>query len=136
VLDDVQPRRFLVEPARKDPLETPLRVADVELDEGAGQLLDLPGRRRLAGAQPDDDVADPDRLARPQGEFARQAVALVQKADHGHALGHGRRAGREPGHGLRDVDRIGLGRCIALLVLLPRALRRAGAERERGQGQT
>ena len=66
VLDDVERRRFLVEPARKDPLELALRVAHVELDEGAGQLLHLPGRGRLAGAQPDDHVADAHRLAGPQ----------------------------------------------------------------------
>jgi len=59
VLDDIQAGRFLVEPAGEDPLELALRVAHVDLDEGAGQLLDLPRRGRLAGAQPHDDVADP-----------------------------------------------------------------------------
>jgi hypothetical protein len=136
VLDDVEPRRFLVEPTGKYPLEAALGVADVELDEGAGQLLDLPGRGRLAGAQPYDDVADPHRLSRAQGEFARQAVALVEETDHRHPLGHRCRPWRQPGHGLRDVDRVGFGRRIALLILLARALRRAGAERQRNQGET
>jgi hypothetical protein len=50
MLDRVERRRFLVEPAGKDAAELALRIADVELQEGAGQLLDLPRRRRFAGA--------------------------------------------------------------------------------------
>jgi hypothetical protein len=63
VLGDVEGRRFLVQPAGEDPLEATLRVTDVELDEGAGDLLYLPGGGRLAGAQADDDVPGADRLA-------------------------------------------------------------------------
>jgi hypothetical protein len=136
VFDDVEPRRFLVKPARKDPLEAALGVANVELDEGAGQLLDFPRRRCLASAQPDDDVAEPDRLARPHGELARNAVALVEEADHRHALRHRRGAGCKLGHRLRNVDRIGFRFGGVLLILLLRSLRRAGAERQRGQGKT
>ena len=109
VLDGVERRSLLVEPAREDSLELALRIADVELDEGAGQLLGLPGRGRLAGTEPDDDVADPDRLTRPQLEIALQAVALVEKADHRDSPGHRRGAGRDRGHGLRNVDRLRLG---------------------------
>ena len=79
VLDGVERRRFLVEPARKDALELPLRIAHVDLDEGAGQLLDLPGRGGLAGAQPNDHVAVAHRLAGPQREFPHLAVALVEE---------------------------------------------------------
>jgi hypothetical protein len=109
VLDDVERGRFLVEPAREDPPEL-LRAggAHVELDEGAGQLLHLPGRGRLAGPQANDDVAEADRLAGAQAELAHLAVALVEKPQHRDALGHRRGAGREPGHGLRDIDRVGL----------------------------
>ena len=51
VLDDVERRRFLVEPAGEDPLPVPVGPLHIELDEGAGQLLRLPRRGRLAGAQ-------------------------------------------------------------------------------------
>jgi hypothetical protein len=114
VLDDVERRRFLVQPARKDPLPPPLRAAHAKLHESAGQLLDLPGRRRLAGPQAHGRVADPDRLARPQGEIARDAVALVEEAEDGDPLGHGRGAGRDGRHGLGDVDGAGLARRLAL----------------------
>jgi hypothetical protein len=79
-------------------------IADEDLDEGAGQLLRLPRRRRLAGAQPDDDVLHPERLARLHDEVAREAVALVQKADHRHAVLHRSRARGLGDDGLRDVD--------------------------------
>jgi hypothetical protein len=127
VLDGVEPRRFLVEPAREDPAEIlRARIADVDLDEGAGQLLHLPGRGRLAGAQPHDDVAGADRLAGAQRKFTHLAVALVEQPQHPDALGHRRGAGRELGDGLRDVD--GLDFFRILLVLLLGALRRAGGE--------
>jgi hypothetical protein len=135
VLDDIEPRRFLVKPAREDtPEALGAGIADVDLDEGAGQLLDLPGRGRLAGAQPHDDVADPGRLARMKREFAHLAVALVQQPQHGDALGHRRRAGRQLGDGLGHVDRLDL--FVILLVLLLGALRRAGGEHgEDGEGR-
>jgi hypothetical protein len=132
VLDDVEPRRFLVEPARKDPPEgLGARIADVDLDEGAGQLLHLPWRGRLAGAQPHDDVAGANRLARAQREFAHLAVALVEQPQHRDPLGHRRGAGRELGDGLRDID--GLDFFRILFILLLGALRRAGGEDERSR---
>jgi hypothetical protein len=133
VLDDVEPRRFLVEPAREDPAENlRARIADVDLDEGAGQLLHFPGRGRLAGAKPHDDVAGADRLARVQREFAHLAVALVEQPQHRDALGHRRGAGRQLGDGLRHVD--GLDFLGILLVLLLGALRRAGGD-GKGSGE-
>jgi hypothetical protein len=127
VLDDVEPRRFLVEPAREDPPEIGRsRIADVDLDEGAGQLLHFPGRGRLAGPQPHDDVAGADRLPRPQREFAHLAVALVEQPQHRDPLRHRRGAGRQPGDGLRHVDRLDfLG---ILLVLMLGALRGAAGK--------
>jgi hypothetical protein len=104
MLDDVERRGLLVEPAREDPLPPALRVADVELDESPGQRLHLPGRGRLAGAKPDDRVAHPNRLARLESDRPRNAVALVEKPEDGHALGHRSRPRRHRGHGLRDVD--------------------------------
>jgi len=130
VLDGVERRRFLVEPARKDPAELPVRAAHVELHEGAGQLLDLPRRGRLAGAQPHDHVADAHRLAGPQGQVAPEAVALVEQADHRDPLRHRRRAGRELRHCLGDVDRLVLDFGAALLIGLVRAPGGTGGKRK------
>jgi hypothetical protein len=105
VLDDVERRRFLVQPARKDSLPSPLRIADVELDEGAGKRLNLPGRGRLAGPEPNDGVADANRLARLQGQVPGDSVALVEQSEHRHPLRHRGRPGGDGGDGLRDVDR-------------------------------
>jgi hypothetical protein len=134
MLDDVERRRLLVEPAREDAVEGPLGVGHVELDEGAGQLLDLPRRRRFAGAQADDDVPDPHRLAGLQRQVPLDAVALVEQADHGDALRHRRRARRFAGHRLRNVHRRLLDRRLAVTLALRRALGPAGGERrQRGQ---
>jgi hypothetical protein len=104
MLDDVERRSLLVEPAREDALPATLRVAHVELDEGAGQSLHFPRRRGLAGAKPDDRIPHPDRLAGLERDRARDAVALVQEAEHRHPLRHRSRAGRDGGDGLRNID--------------------------------
>jgi hypothetical protein len=115
MLDDVERRRFLVEPAGEDSLEAAVGLAHVQLDEGAGQLLRLPRRCGLAGAKPDHDVADPDRLARLHLEVSRDSVPLVEEADHCDALSHRSGSGRLAGNGLRYVDDLGLvlGRSVA-----------------------
>ena len=105
VLDDVERRRLLVEPAREDPLPAPLRIAHVELDEGAGQLLHLPGRGGLAGAQADRSRRRSAPPGRASGRsVAGYAVALVEEAEHRDPLRHRRRPRRHRGDGLRDVD--------------------------------
>jgi hypothetical protein len=115
VLDNVQRRRLLVEPSREDAPELPVEAPHVELDEGAGQLLDLPGRSRLAGAKPHDHVvADPQRLARLQRQLARDAVALVEEAENRHPLRHRSGPRRFGGDRLRDVDRLRLGLALGL----------------------
>jgi hypothetical protein len=114
MLDDVERRRFLVQPAGEDALPALLGVAHVELDEGAGQRLDFPRRAGLAGAQPDDDVAHPHRLAGLQAEVARQAVALVEQAQHRDPLRHRRRPGGQGGHRLGNVDRARLARILGV----------------------
>lgn len=117
-------------------MEGTLRIGDIELDEGAGQLLDFPRRRRLAGAQADDDVARADCLTRLQREILLDAVALVEQADHGDALGHRSRAGRLAGHRLRDVHRLRLGARLGVALPLGRAFGIAGGERrKRGKHQ-
>jgi hypothetical protein len=118
MLDDVERRRFLVEPSREDALPPPLRVADVELDEGAGELLNLPRRRRLARPKANDRVADPNRLARLEGQRARDTVALVEEAEHRDPLRHRGRAGGDARDGLRNVDGLRLARRLAITRLL------------------
>ena len=97
-------------------------LLDIELQEGAGQGLRLPRRGRLAGPQPDDGIADSDRLARPEREIADDAVALVEEADHGDALRH-RSHARQVCRDLRQADVDGIGNAFLLLPLL---LRHAG----------
>ena len=130
MLDDVERRRFPVEPARKDAAELAIRAAHVQLHEGAGILLVLPGRGGLAVAQPDDHLADAHGLAGPESQIAFETVALVEQADHRDALGHGRRAGGELLHRLRHVDGLVLDLGLALAVRLVGAARGAGRERK------
>jgi hypothetical protein len=112
-------------------VESALGIGDVQLDEGAGQLLDLPGRGRLAGAKANDDVAHAQGLAGLQRQVALDAVALVQKADDGDALVHRRRPRRLGGDGLRDVDRLRGLACLAVALSLGRALGAAGGHRRK-----
>jgi hypothetical protein len=130
MLDDVERRCFLVEPAGEDAAELAVRPTHVQLDEGAGQLLGLPGGRGLAVAQPHDHVADTDGLAGPERQVALDAVALVEQAKHRDPLRHGRRARRELRHRLRHVDRLVLDRRVVLAAALVGAPGRAGGERE------
>jgi hypothetical protein len=130
VLDDVPGRRLLVQPAREDPAELAVRAAHIQLDESAGQLLDLPGLGRLTGPQPDDRVADPDRLARPQREVSFLPVALVEEAKHGDTLRHRRGARSELVHRLGNIARLVLELGLLLPVGVLGAARRAAGERE------
>ncbi|GAA4712856.1 hypothetical protein GCM10023325_05630 [Sphingomonas lutea] len=135
MLDRVERWRFLVQPARKDPLPITVGTLHVDLDEGAGQPLILPRRARLAGAQADDQVFPPDRLARPQGYRLGDPVAFVEDA-------HDRDALRHRGHaGLIDAGRRGgVGnhrRAIVLGAVLAFTASREGkgAGQDRGRGE-
>jgi hypothetical protein len=88
VFDDVERRRFLVQPAGKDPLPLPVRPLGVDLDERAGQLLFLPWSRGLTGAETDDHVLPARRLPRVKRHILDDAVALVEDAEHRDALRH------------------------------------------------
>jgi hypothetical protein len=90
VLDNVERRRFLVEPAGENPAPLLVRLLDVDLDERARQLLLFPRRRRLAGAKPHDHVLPANRLAGVQGHCLDNAVALVEESEHGNPLRHRR----------------------------------------------
>jgi hypothetical protein len=97
VLDHVERGRLAVQPAREDTLELVLQVAHVHLHERTGERLRLPGRRCLAGLDADDDVFDAPSLAGAQPQLPFDAVALVEDAEHRHALGHRRGARRQFG---------------------------------------
>jgi hypothetical protein len=134
VLDDVQRRRFLVQPAREDAPVAALRIArllDVELHECAGQPLRLPRRRGFAGTQPHDRVADPRRLAGLELQLLGDAVALVEEAEHRHALRHGGRSRRLGADRLRDVD--GARLAIAAARARSAAALPAGGKRKHGR---
>jgi hypothetical protein len=92
VLDDVQRRRFLVEPAREHPAPALVGAQHVDLDEGAGQFLLFPRRGRLARPQPNDHILPPRRLAGVERDRLDDAVALVEDPEHRHALRHRRHA--------------------------------------------
>ena len=103
MLNDVERRAFLVEPARKDPLPRAPRLLDVELNESAGEPLILPRRGRVARAQANHRVAQADRLSGLERDVADDAVALVEKSEHRDPLAHRGYAG----HGLgraRGID--------------------------------
>jgi hypothetical protein len=123
VLDDVERRRFLVEPAGEHPLPALVGLLHVDLDEGAGQLFLLPRRGRFAGAQADDHVLPPRRLARVESDVLDDSVALVEDAEHRHPLCHRRDAPLAISR-RSDLPRTGRGG-ILLLRALP-----AGGERD------
>jgi hypothetical protein len=92
VLDDVERRRLLIDPARKGALPLLVGPLHVQLNEGAGQRLRFPRRRLLAGAKPHDRILDPHRLARLQHQVADDAIALVEEAEDRDPLRHRRHA--------------------------------------------
>jgi hypothetical protein len=104
----------------------PVRLLNVELDEGAGQLFVFPGRGRFARAKPHDHVLPPNRLARVKRDILDDAVTLVEDSEHRDALRHRCYAalrGCRTGTPARDRRRS---------VLLLRALAARG-ERQRNQ---
>jgi hypothetical protein len=137
VLDRIERRRFLIQPSRKDALPALVGSLNVELDEGAGKLLELPGRRSFASAQAHDRVLDLNRLARTNGEVANDAVALVEQAEHGNPLRHRGNPcliGGSRGRRGRRGALLRRGSAFRLLLTLV-----ASADRERkrkGEGQT
>jgi hypothetical protein len=70
-----------------------IRPFDIDLDESAGELLQLPWSGRLARLEPHRDILDPHRLSRLQGQVANDAVPLIEQAKHGDAIGHPRDPG-------------------------------------------
>ena len=131
MLDDVERRAFLVQPARKHPLPGPAGLFDVKLDEGPGEALIFPRCGRIAGAQAHHRIAEADRLARLHGDVADDPVALVEQPEHRHALAHRRHPGERLDR-LRHVDRHGIGAIDGLLGVT-RKLVAARAKRDQRQ---
>ncbi len=122
MLDDVAFRPVLEQPAGEDtaPILRPVIEHD-QLDERTGFLRHFPLRGPFAGTQADDRAADADAFARFQRDIADEAVALVEEAEHRHALLHRRDAGigiiRAGASRLGQRARFGRGRwrfCLAL----------------------
>jgi hypothetical protein len=113
VLHDIAVGPFAEQPAGK--IAPPFAVrtaAHIQLHEGAGFLHIFPWRAGFAGLQAHDCIAHAHRFARLHRQVAGQAVALVEQADHRHALRHGR-AGQgggvtRPDRRPLDPDRAGL----------------------------
>lgn len=104
----------------------PVRPESVDLDEGPGQLLALPGSAGLAGTKANRDVLDAHCLARAEGQVANNAVALVEQAKHRDSLGHRRDPGLLGGS-TRHVDR---GWLVGDLVILLGALAAASGKQQ------
>jgi hypothetical protein len=128
VLDDVERRRFLVQPARENPAPALVGLLHVDLDERSGELLLLPRRRRLARPKPDDHVLPADRLARVQCDRLNDAVALVEHAQHRDPLRHRRDAALAVGGGSGLLGRRQR-RVFAFLALAARGERERGRQR-------
>jgi hypothetical protein len=126
MLDDVERRRFLVQPPREDPVPALVRLLDVDLDERSGQLLLFPRRGCLARPKPNDHVLPAHRLARMQRDRLNDPVSLVEHAEDCDALRH-RSDATLPIGGRRGLPRRRQRRILPLLALAARG------ERERTQ---
>jgi hypothetical protein len=100
VLDDIERRALLVEPAGEDAPPAFVELLDIDLHERPGELIRFPWRGLVAGAQADDDIADTGGLPRLELELACNPVALVEQAEHRLALVH---------RGGRGVEHAGVG---------------------------
>jgi hypothetical protein len=89
-----------------------VRLLHVDLNKGAGQLLRLPRRGGLAGAQTDNHVLPANRLSRMKGHVLDDPVALVEDAEDRGPLRHGRYAALSIG---RRPDLAGGGQGLILL---------------------
>lgn len=116
MLDHVERRRFLVDPAREDPAPARIRLLHVDLDERPGQLLILPRGGGLARPQAHDEVVPARRLAGLQPDVADDPVALVEKAEDRDTVRHWRDARLLPGTVARAL-RTGTVRLLRTLIL-------------------
>jgi hypothetical protein len=90
VFDHVERGRFSIDPTRKNTPPLIVAAAHIGLEKCTGQLFMFPWRGFFAGAQPDDEITQADRLSGFHGKFARIAATLVKHANHRHAFRHRR----------------------------------------------
>jgi hypothetical protein len=88
MLNQVERRRFLIKPARKDTVPAPVGLLHIDLYKSAGQFLLFPWGSRLTGAKAHDHVLPSNRLAGMKRDVLNDAVALVENAENRCALGH------------------------------------------------
>ncbi len=88
MLNQVERRRFLIKPARKDAVPPPVGLLHIDLDKCAGQFLLFPWSGRLTRPKAHDHVLPSNRLARVKRDILDDAVALVENAEHGGPLSH------------------------------------------------
>ncbi|EQA99495.1 hypothetical protein L288_19550 [Sphingobium quisquiliarum P25] len=138
MLHDIAVGPFAEQPAGK--IAPPLAIgaaAHVQLNESAGFLHIFPGRGRLAGLQADDGVAHTQRFARFHRQVAGQAVSLVEQADHGDPLTHGRagqgRIFAVADRGAFDAHRSGLVRGGDIVIAAARQKQGAAEQWQAGQ---
>ena len=91
MLNHVERGRILEQPAGKDlaPGKRAVGIGpllDKDLHEGPGLGRALPRQGPLAGGEPDNDIADPPRLAGLQNDVLSDIVALVEQAQRGDAV--------------------------------------------------
>ena len=77
------------------------------MHESAGKLFFFPRSSRFASAQVDQHVLPACRLAGPKSDVLNDAVALVEDAKHGDALGHRRHPGLTGRRGSGPIARAG-----------------------------
>jgi hypothetical protein len=103
-------------------------LAHVDLNEGAGQFLLFPRRGRLARLEPHNHILPPRRLAGMERDVLDDPVALVEHAEDGNALRHGRDVG---------LVRAGRGRLFRgdlVRLLAAAAARRNAEDQQQGKG--
>jgi hypothetical protein len=130
VLNDVQRRRFLVEPAGEHAVPASVRFLHIDLDERSGELLCLPWSGRLACPEAHEQILPARRLTGVKSDRLHDAVALVEDAEHGDPLRH-RRDTALPGGSRRYV---GGRRPRRILLLLTSAARGQRAEKQQWCG--
>lgn len=93
VLDNVERRGFLVEPAREHALPSLVGLKYVDLNESAGKFFLFPWSSRFARAQMHQYVLPSCRLAGVKSDVFHNAVALVEDAKDSDPLRHRRHSG-------------------------------------------
>jgi hypothetical protein len=117
MLDDVERRRFLVNPTGEHPPPARIRLLNVELKESAGKLFILPRRGRFTSAQAHDHIFYANRHSGLHLKIPDDAVALVEQADHRDPVLHRCDADLLPGTGGRfgKLDPVALVLVLAAL---------------------